>query len=156
MSACAPYILDTAGSERVKCACKICVVKQIWAAHPLRYRSENVFVLRINFAATHIRFFYCRWIHYQPTAGSCRSMRVPCDHNHALHHRLGQVFDGCCSDQESGVLRKPGFRKTLKKNNNAVCAKNLPGERLCNCGNAGNLLLLRKHSTSSTAVWSRR
>ena len=35
---------------------------------------------------------------------------------------LGQLFDGCYSDQE-GVLRKPGFRKTLNKNNNAVCAK---------------------------------
>ena len=35
---------------------------------------------------------------------------------------LGQLFDGCYSDEE-GVLRKPSFRKTLKLNNNAVCAK---------------------------------
>lgn len=36
---------------------------------------------------------------------------------------LGQQFDGCYSDTESGVLRRANFKQTFRMNSNAMCAK---------------------------------
>ena len=36
---------------------------------------------------------------------------------------LGQQFDGCYSDTEGRVLRRANFKKTLRLNSNAMCAK---------------------------------
>ena len=120
MNACAPYIQGTAGSERVKCAYKNTRRKPDSNCVTSACRSKNVFVLRTSFAPTHMRCFYCRWMYYQPTASSCRSIRVPWDHNHCI---AGPIVRRMLLRQRRSVLRKPSFRKTLKMNNNAVCAE---------------------------------